>query len=276
MYAATDGPWTASLASPRKKFVQPFFVRSAFVADEVSESRPAWLKIAPVALVSPENAGPSRPMTLASPMICGATWVAFCGSPSVSNCLICTWQFGFAWLCSSAAICAPLRMLIPSAALAPVSAPAMAMVVVAGQVADPLPLGLTGVPAAATGTSAPLTSICTWALIFSAPPAAAELLPDAAADPLAAGAAALLDVVSEDLLPQAANVTAATATRTRADRIERRCTGHLRRICSPDVRNPVVSTTPTRGEPIPRMAQSAATACARNQNATPGSHAAPR
>ena len=108
------------------------------------------------------------------------------------------------------------------------------------------------------------------------PLAEAEPLPDAAADPLAAGAALLLDVVSVDFDPQAANVTAATATRTRADRIERRCTGHLRRICSPDVRNPAVPTTPTRGEPIPRMAQSAATACARNQNATPGSHAAPR
>src|SRR6478609_9291082 len=147
MYAATDGPWTASLASPRKKFVQPFLVRSALVADEVSESRPAWLKIAPVALVSPENAGPSRPMMLASPTICGATWVAFCGSPSVSNCLICTWQFALALSCSSAAICAPLRMLMPSAALAPVNAPAIAMVVVAGHVADPLPAGLTGVDA---------------------------------------------------------------------------------------------------------------------------------
>src|SRR6478752_4493780 len=165
-------------------------------------------------------------------------------------------------------------MLIPRAALEPVSAPAMAMVVPVAQVALPLPAGVTGVVAAAAGTSAPSGVICLSGTIESAPPAPAELLPDAAADPLAAGAAALLDVVSEDLLPQAANVTAATATRTRADRIERRCTGHLRRICSPDVRNPVVSTTPTRGEPIPRMAQSAATACARNQNATPGSHAA--
>ena len=77
------------------------------VADAVSDSRPAWKKIGPVASVSPENAGPSRPMTLGSPTICGATWVAFCGSPSVSNCLISTWQFGFASLCSSMATLAP-------------------------------------------------------------------------------------------------------------------------------------------------------------------------
>ena len=76
-------------------------------------------------------------------------------------------------------------------------------------------------------------------------------LPEAAADV----AALLLDVVSVDFDPQAANVRVATATRTTADRIERRCTGHLRRICSPDD-NPAASTTPTRGEPIPRMAQS--------------------
>ena len=124
---------------------------------------------------------------------------------------------------------------MPRAELEPVSGAAMAMVVVAAQVADPSPFGLTGVPPAATGTSAPAESICTWALIANPPAALAELLPDAAADPLAAGAAALLDVVSVDLDPQAANVTAATATRTRADRIERRCTSHLRRFSSPDV-----------------------------------------
>ena len=48
-------------------------------------------------------------MMPASPTICGATWVAFCGSPSVSNCLSVTWQFGLALLCWSIASLAPLQ-----------------------------------------------------------------------------------------------------------------------------------------------------------------------
>src|SRR5664279_3330992 len=142
---------------------------------------------------------------------------------------------------------APSIMLMPNAALAPVRAPAIPSET-PEQVAEPLPLALTGVPAAATGTSLPLTSICTGALIFS-PPADAdpEALPEAAAEPLAAGAALLLDEVSEDLVPQAANVRVAMATRTRAGRIERRCTGHLRRFCSPDVLSGSADDADTRG-----------------------------
>src|SRR6478736_1484629 len=113
-------------------------------------------------------------------------------------------------------------MFRPSAAFPPVSGPCTAMAVVAAQVAFPSPAGLTAfAPPVSTGTSVPCLSICSSALIASAPPAEAEPLPDASADPLAAGAALLLDVVSVDFDPQAANVTAATATRTRADRIER-------------------------------------------------------
>ena len=58
------GPWTPSLARPLKKFVQPLVVSETRVGgDAVSDSRSAWKKIGPVALVSPENAGPSRPMS---------------------------------------------------------------------------------------------------------------------------------------------------------------------------------------------------------------------
>ncbi|SHT12209.1 Uncharacterised protein [Mycobacteroides abscessus subsp. abscessus] len=49
------------------------------------ETRPASLKICPVDLVSPENAGPMSPTIVGSPMICGAILLAFCGNPSVSN-----------------------------------------------------------------------------------------------------------------------------------------------------------------------------------------------
>ncbi|SHW90636.1 Uncharacterised protein [Mycobacteroides abscessus subsp. abscessus] len=55
------------------------------MADPVVETRPASLKICPVDLVSPENAGPMSPTIAGSPMICGAILLAFCGSPSVSN-----------------------------------------------------------------------------------------------------------------------------------------------------------------------------------------------
>ncbi|MNW57447.1 hypothetical protein D3C74_352550 [compost metagenome] len=107
MYLATAGPWTASFARPRKNVFQPFLVMSGLVADADSDGRPAWLKTSPVAEVSPENAGPRSAMTLASPTICGATWVAFCGSPSVSNSLMVTWQPAFAALNASTATLAP-------------------------------------------------------------------------------------------------------------------------------------------------------------------------
>ena len=70
--------------------------------------------------------------------------------------------------------------------------------------------------------------------IVSAPLADAdpEALPDAA-EPL--DAAALVELLLSDFELQAANVRVAMATRTTADRIERRCTSHLRRFCSPAV-----------------------------------------
>jgi hypothetical protein len=80
--------------------------------------------------------------------------------------------------------------------------------------------------------------ICFNGTIVNAPPADADpdddALPDAAVDPLAAGAAdVVLELLSVAFEPQAANVRVAAATRTRADRIESRCTSHLRRFCSP-------------------------------------------
>ncbi|CPU65244.1 Uncharacterised protein [Mycobacteroides abscessus] len=114
-----------------------------------------------MAAVSPENAGPSRPSTLASPTICGATWVAFCGSPSVSNGLSVTWQPGFASLNASTATWAPYWMLSPSAAFGPVRAPATAIEVPSAHSALPSPAGSTGLPAAVASTSAPSMSIWT-------------------------------------------------------------------------------------------------------------------
>src|SRR5450755_2127385 len=170
--------------------------------------------MAPVALVSPEKAGPSSPMMLASPTICGATWVAFCGSPSVSNCLMVNWQPGLAVLNWSRASLAPSRMLIPSAALDPVSGPAMAITEPEAHFALPSPAGSTGVVAAAAPTSCPSGVICFNGTIVNAPPAAADpdddALPDAAVDPLAAGAAdVVLELLSVAFEPQAANVRVA-------------------------------------------------------------------
>src|SRR5664279_2487211 len=140
-------------------------------------------------------------------------------------------------------------MFRPRAAFAPVRAPAMAMDVPAAQVALPLPAGLTGSPPLETSTSLPALSTGSRALIAKAP--VEDPLPELAVEPL--DAAALVELlVSADLEPQAANVKVAMATRTTADRIERRCTSHLRRFCSPD-RWPVrrrrrhAGTYPTNG-----------------------------
>ena len=85
-------------------------------------------------------------MVNASLMICGATWVAFCGSPSVSNVFNCTWQPGLAALCLSTASWMPFLMLMPSAASGPLSAPAMARDT-GGHCALPSPAGSGGVAA---------------------------------------------------------------------------------------------------------------------------------
>ena len=71
------------------------------VADAVAATSPAWSKTEPVALVSPEKAGPTRPMVNASSTICGAMAVAFCGSPSVSKVFSWTWQPGLAAMCAA-------------------------------------------------------------------------------------------------------------------------------------------------------------------------------
>ena len=96
-------------------------------------------------------------------------------------------------------------------------------------------------PPSATATSLPSLSIWSTGLIERAPvedaPLDAPALPDAALPeaaeeaPLAAGAADELDELSLFLEPHAASVRVAMATRTRAGRIERRCTGHLRGFC---------------------------------------------
>src|SRR6202165_5312045 len=104
-------------------------------------------------------------MVNASATICGATAVAFCGSPSVSKVFSCTWQPLLAALCLSMASCTPFLMLMPSAASGPLSAPAMA-IDTGGQFALPAPAGSAGVAPPADFTSAPFSSICTCSTIF--------------------------------------------------------------------------------------------------------------
>ena len=149
---------------------------------------------------------------------------------------------------------------MPSAAFGPVSAPAMAMVVVAGHVAVAVALALTGVPPAATGTSLPSTSICTCSLIVEAPPAAADpdadALPEAAADPLAAGAA-LLDVRVRGLGSTGCQRQGGNGHQDEGGSHRTSMHWPPPKILFTGRTYPAVPTTPTRGEPIPRMAQSA-------------------
>ena len=63
MYVAAAGPWVASLPSARWKVSQPFSERAGFVADGETVGRPASAKIGPAAADSPENAGPTTPIS---------------------------------------------------------------------------------------------------------------------------------------------------------------------------------------------------------------------
>jgi hypothetical protein len=87
MNRAAAGPCTASLPRPRKKWVQPFVVRSGRVADGVTATRPASVSAGPTASDSPENGRPTIPRIVGSltAAIVGAS--AVCGEPPVSNSL---------------------------------------------------------------------------------------------------------------------------------------------------------------------------------------------
>ena len=103
MYAAAAGPWLASLPGMRWKVSQPFSASAGFVADAVIVGRPASAKIGPAELDSPENAGPTMPTTVSSPMAWVARPVAWFGSPAESYSSRVTWQSAFASLCWSTA-----------------------------------------------------------------------------------------------------------------------------------------------------------------------------
>ena len=83
-------------------------------------------------------------MTVGSPTICGATWVAFCGSPSVSNCLSVDLAARVGLVVLVDGHIGAVQDVQAQRRVGPVSAPAIAMVVPAAQVALPLPAGLTG------------------------------------------------------------------------------------------------------------------------------------
>jgi hypothetical protein len=104
-------------------------------------------------------------MVNASLMICGATWVAFCGSPSVSKVFNWTWQPALASLCLSTASWMPFLMLMPSWASGPLSAPAIA-IDTGGHCALPSPAGSAAAACSGGGTSFPFSSICTCSTIF--------------------------------------------------------------------------------------------------------------
>jgi hypothetical protein len=143
-------------------------------------------------------------------MVCGATWVAFCGSPSVSNSVSVTWQPGFALLCASSATLAPSMTLMPSAALAPVFAPANASLT-PEHFALPSPAGSAGVLVVSAATSLPVESIWTTGLMLRLPAPAVEV-PEPA--PLE---------LSVDFEPHALSASVAAATSTTAACNLRRC-----------------------------------------------------
>src|SRR5581483_1099263 len=97
------------------------------VADGLMNTRPASWYSGIRALVSPEKAGPTVPMTLLSWMNCGATVVAWAGSPPVSNSLRAIVGPSFLAFSSSMATLMPSRMLMPRLALSPVLAPTKPM-----------------------------------------------------------------------------------------------------------------------------------------------------
>src|SRR5215212_4225314 len=92
MYLAAAGPCDASLPRTRKKVFQPFFASAGLVADGVMETSPASANLGSAALLSPENAGPTSPMTVLSSTAFWASEDAWAGSPWESNSLSLTWQ----------------------------------------------------------------------------------------------------------------------------------------------------------------------------------------
>src|SRR5215213_5494052 len=123
MYLAAAGPCDASLPSTRKKVFQPFWASAGLVADGVIETRPASLNFGSAALLSPEKAGPTSPMTVLSSTAFCASEDACAGSPWVSKSLSLTWQLEFFALYWSTASLAPFLMFWPRFAASPVSAP---------------------------------------------------------------------------------------------------------------------------------------------------------
>src|SRR4051794_38085816 len=123
MYLAAAGPCEASLPSTRKKVFQPLLASAGLVADGVMATRPASLNLGSAALLSPEKAGPTSPMTVLSSTAFCASEDACAGSPWVSNSLSLTWQLAFLVLYWSIASLAPFLMFWPRLAASPVRAP---------------------------------------------------------------------------------------------------------------------------------------------------------
>src|SRR5437763_6009086 len=103
--------------------------RPLLVADELIITSPAACRSGRTALVSPEKAGPTMPITDWSPMNWSLMVDAWAGSPAVSNSFIVIWVPPLAFS-SSMATRMPLRMLMPRLALSPVRAPTKPMVAV--------------------------------------------------------------------------------------------------------------------------------------------------
>src|SRR6476469_2231755 len=123
MYFAAAGPWVASLPSMRKKVFQPCCESVGLVADGVMVVRPALAKIGSAALDSPENAGPTMPMTFLSLTAFCASAGACAGSPWLSKVSRVTLQLACFSLYCFTARSAPFLMLMPRLAASPVSAP---------------------------------------------------------------------------------------------------------------------------------------------------------
>ena len=215
-------------------------------------------------------------MTLASPTICGATWVAFCGSPSVSNCLIVTAQFGLALVCSSIATFAPYRMFRPRAASAR---------------SGRRPSRWRCRPDRSHRRYRPRSRGCRrWPRRTSVAvlvDLAARADRQVAARRRAAGGRRTPEAAASRWPPHSSSSrcltsihrppTSGSQPRPPDDGGSHRSSMH---VPPPKIlftgRSPAASTSPTRGEPIPRMAQDTAYACPRNQNATRGSPETPK
>ncbi len=113
--------------------------RSLFVAEGLTITSPASSKAGMTALVSPEKAGPTTPITSPSAMTWSLTVPAWAGSPAVSNSLSTIVGPSPAALALSTASLTPSRMLIPRLALSPVRAPMNAIVTVSPWAPPPPP-----------------------------------------------------------------------------------------------------------------------------------------